>query len=426
MRKLKAIILLLIAFATQVVAQSTVHLCAGTNHNFGVPYTVGSSYNWQVQANNAIATITSGNGTEHIIMDLNNSGVFQLLVEEIDVNGCSGYDSILVEIHALPNPNIFALGPISFCEGDSVLLQVDSAYVTQNWNNGTTSIYTYADTSGNYFVNVTDANGCSNRSNTINIDVRPSPVANFIVDGICANTPSQFVNTSTISMGNIANSIWYLGNGELVNGDSLLYTYTYAGDYFTQLFVTSDYGCLDSIGKWYSIYNPPFASFEYNPFSVSTLQPEMNFVTTTSNFISVFWDFDDSTYSILSNPLHEFEDPGIYDVMLMVSDSNQCVDSVIHRITMYYDFVLFIPNTFTPDKDGINDKFGPKGIRMEKYESYEFTVFNRWGEKVFTTDKVSEQWDGVNGLLGTYTWSIIIIDELGAVRKKVGEVMLIK
>ena len=152
-----------------------------------------------------------------------------------------------------------------------------------------------------------------------------------------------------------------------MNGDSLLYTYTYAGDYFTQLFVTSDYGCLDSIGKWYSIYNPPIASFEYNPFSFSTLQPEMNFVTTTSNFISVFWDFDDSTYSILSNPLHEFEDPGIYDVMLMVSDSNQCVDSVIHRITMYYDFVLFIPNTFTPDKDGINDKFGPKGIRMEKY-----------------------------------------------------------
>ena len=63
MRKLKAIILLLIAFATQVVAQSTVHLCAGTNHNFGVPYTVGSSYNWQVQANTAIATITSGNGS---------------------------------------------------------------------------------------------------------------------------------------------------------------------------------------------------------------------------------------------------------------------------------------------------------------------------------------------------------------------------
>jgi gliding motility-associated-like protein len=426
MRKLTAIILLLIAFATQLVAQNTVHLCVGDNHNFGVPYTMGSSYNWQVQANTTSATITSGNGTEHIIMDLNNSGVFQLLVEETDVNGCIGYDSILVEIYALPNPNIFALGPISFCEGDSVLLQVDSNYVTQSWNNGTTTIYTYADTSGNYYVNVTDTNGCSNNSNAINVVVHPNPIADFIMDGICINTPSQFMNTSTVSTGNIVSSIWYLGNGDVVNGDSLLYTYTFPGDYYTQLFITSDYGCLDSIGKWYSIYNPPIASFEYNPFTVSTLQPEMNFVTTTSNFISVFWDFDDSTYSTLPNPLHEFEDPGIHDVILMVTDSNQCIDSVIHRITMYYDFVLFIPNTFTPDKDGINDKFGPKGIRMQKYESYEFTVFNRWGEKIFTTDKVSEQWNGENGITGAYTWVIIIIDELGAVRKKSGKVMLIK
>ena len=170
--------------------------------------------------------------------------------------------------------------------------------------------------------------------------MHPNPIADFIINGICANIPSQFMNTSTVSTGNIVSSIWYLGNGDVVNGDSLLYTYTFSGDYYTQLFVTSDYGCLDSIGKWYSIYNNPIASFEYNPFTVSTLQPEMNFVTTTSNFISVFWDFDDSTYSVLPNPLHEFEGPGIYDVMLMVTDSNQCIDSVMHRITMYYDFVL--------------------------------------------------------------------------------------
>jgi gliding motility-associated-like protein len=152
----------------------------------------------------------------------------------------------------------------------------------------------------------------------------------------------------------------------------------------------------------------------------------MNFVTTTSNFISVFWDFDDSTYSIFPNHLHEFEDAGTYDVWLTVADSNQCVDSVMHTIIMYYDFVLYMPNIFTPNNDGDNDSFGPQGLRMQEYESYEFTIFNRWGEKVFTTDKVSEQWDGLDVMQGTYTWSIIIIDELGAVRKKAGEVMLIK
>ena len=114
---------------------------------------------------------------------------------------------------------------------------------------------------------VTDTNGCENTSNIISINVNPKPVADFIVDGICTNIASQFINTSTVSLGNIVSSFWYLGNGEVVNGDSLLYTYTFAGDYFTQLFVTSNYGCIDSIGKFYSIYNNPIASFEYNQHS---------------------------------------------------------------------------------------------------------------------------------------------------------------
>lgn len=426
MRKLKAIILLLIAFATQVVAQSPVHLCAGTSHNFGVPYTMGSSYNWQVQGNTSIATITSGNGTEHIIMDLNNSGVFQLLVEEIDVNGCSGYDSVLVEVHALPNPNIYALGPISFCEGDSVLLQVDSSYSSQIWNNGSTAITTYADTSGGYFINVTDINGCSNTSNSINVNVSSKPVANFIVDGVCVNTPSMFVNTSTVNIGNIANSIWYLGNGEVVNGDSLLYTYTNAGDYFTQLYVTSDGGCVDSIGKSYTIFNNPKADFIYTPFTVSTLQPEMNFVTITPNYTSVFWDFDDTTFSTLPNPIYEFEQAGVYDVWLTVTDSNQCMDSVMHRITMYYDFVLHVPTAFTPNGDGDNDTFGPNGLRMEHYKEYAFYIYNQWGERIFETEDVNEWWTGADFPAEVYSWVLIITDELGAVRKKNGLVTLIK
>ena len=425
MNRLKSIILSLIAFSTQVVAQNTVHLCVGDNHNFGVPDIITSYFEWSV-SDLSLATITSGNGTEHIIMDLNNSGVFQLLVEETDENGCTGYDSVVVEIHKLPMPNIFALGPISFCEGDSVLLQVDSVYSSFLWNNNSNSIFLYADKTANYFVNVIDTNGCSNRSNIINVDVHPKPEADFIVDGICVNTASQLLNTSRVSTGDIVSSIWYLGSGEVVYGDSLLNTYTNTGDYYTELFVTSDYGCVDSVGRVYSIYNIPNASFKYNPFSVSTLQPEMNFINTTPNTTSVFWDFNDSTYSVLHNPFHEFEKAGIYDVWLTVNDSNQCIDSVMHTIIMYYDFIFHVPAAFTPNNDGDNDTFGPKGLRMEEYQSYEFIVFNRWGNKIFETNNVNEWWDGADSQHGSYAWAIVIVDELGAKRKEVGNVLLIK
>ena len=238
--------------------------------------------------------------------------------------------------------------------------------------------------------------------------------------------PSMLVSSSTVSEGNIVSSIWHFENGDIVIGDSLLYTYTLAGDYFTELFVTTNFACVDSILKFYTIYNNPIASFEYNPFTVSTLQPEINFITNTPYYSSLFWDFDDSTYSTFSNPVHEFEATGTYDVWLTVVDSNQCIDSVIHTIIMYYDFVLYMPNSFTPNNDGMNDSFGPKGIRMMEYKSYEFTVYNRWGEKVFNSNKIGDFWDGKDTQEGTFTWSILIVDELGAVRKKVGEVLLIK
>ena len=425
MNKLKLIILLIFALSIKLGAQNVVHLCIGDNHNFGVPDNPTSTFDWSV-SDPSIATIDSGNGTHHILIDLNNKGVFQLLVEEIDANGCIGYDSILVQIHNLPNPNIFAVGPTSFCEGDSVLLQVDSAYSAFLWSNNTTSIYTYADTTANYFVSVTDTNGCSNNSNSVFVNAYPSPIANFIVDGVCVNNTNKLINTSTVSIGDIVTSIWYLGNGEVIDADSVLNIYTSAGDYYTELFVTSDYGCIDSIGKLYSIYNSSIASFEYNPFTVSTLKPEMNFVTTTPNFTSVFWDFNDSVYSILPNPSHEFESPGTHDVWLTVTDSNMCIDSVMHRIIMYYDFVFHVPTAFTPNDDGDNDQFGPQGLRMEEYQSYEFTIFNRWGDRIFETTDINDWWDGADYQHGSYSWAIVILDELGALRKEFGEVLLIR
>ena len=425
MRKLKLVILLLIAFVSLLSAQNVVHLCEGDNHNFAVPLTNGSTYNWQVQ-NVSIATITSGNGTEHITIDLNNSGVFQLLVEEINVSGCSGYDSVLVEVHALPNPTIIALGPISFCYGDSVLLQVDSNYVSAIWNNGANSMFTSAYTSGNYYVTVTDSNDCVNSSNSISINVQEDVNASYEIDGICINTPITFISTSTVLNGTISSSIWYLGNGIVKNGDSISHIYNSTGNYQTYLIVESDIGCSDTISKLFSILSNPIAEFTFSPKTISTLNPDVTFTNTSINSFPVIWDFDDSSTSLFENPMHEFENPGIYNVMLTVSDTNLCVDSIVHKIIMYYDYVLYVPNTFTPNGDGENDEFGPIGLRMEKYESYQFIIYNRWGEQVFFTELVSEKWDGIDTQSGIYNWVVILKDELGEIRKETGKVLLIK
>ena len=428
MYRLKLVILIIFVFSIELNAQDA-RYCVGTSHDFGVPPTLGSIYNWQIQ-NSTIASISSGNGTEQILIDLNNTGLFQLMVEEVDANGCIGYDSVLVEIIPLPTPNIFALGPIAFCEGERVFLQVDSIYPTMIWMTNGDTISTFpeimVDTTGEYFIDVTDTNGCVGRSPSINTLQHPNPDVDFSLDGVCENIPSFFNDISVIPDDSITERIWHLGDGSLDFGDSIMHIYDLEGDYDVKLIVFSDFGCLDSLTKTITIFNQPTANFTFSPYTISTLQPEVNFVNTTFNAIPMLWDFDDSTTSVMENPNHIFEDPGLYDVKLTVIDINQCIDSISKQIIMYYDFVLYMPNSFTPNGDTHNPKFGPTGMRMEKYFSYHFIIYNQWGEKVFEAYDINDWWDGNNAIDGVYSWIIIIEDEVGKIRKEAGSVTLIK
>ena len=119
--------------------------------------------------NSNIVNIISGNGTETVVIDISNTGSFQLFVEETDINGCKGYDSIIVYVYDLPEPVIIA-SDIFFCEGDSVLLELDSLYSSVFWSDSSLENYIYVTTSGSYFATVTDTNGCSNSSESISVN----------------------------------------------------------------------------------------------------------------------------------------------------------------------------------------------------------------------------------------------------------------
>jgi gliding motility-associated-like protein len=426
LKRIKFSILFTLA-VIQLSAQTTVHLCVGdTNHNFFVPYTLGSTYQWQVQGSSSIATITSGNGTEHIKIDLNNIGVFKLVVAETDVNGCNGSDSILVEVHPVPSPIVTAIGPTDFCEGDNVRLEVDSLYTSILWNNGQTTIFTYAFTSGNYFATVTDSNGCTNSSLPIMVNMHPNPEANFTFSANCLEGPTLFTDISTIASDSLVNFIWDFGDGKIGIGNQTLHNYQNTGAHFVRLLVISSFGCKDSIRKNIQILPKPIVDFSYNPLSTTIVNPIIDFTNQSINALPTIWDFDDSTFSFLESPTHEFTYPGSFDVMLVAADSNNCTDSIEHTINIYYELLLYTPNSFTPNGDGDNDVFLPMGFRMNKYQNYQFTIFNKWGEIIFSTDKTAEGWDGANAKADVFTWVVTLTDEMGAIRKKVGQVMLIR
>lgn len=89
---------------------------------------------------------------------------------------------------------------------------------------------------------------------------------------------------------------------------------------------------------------------------------------------------------------------------------------------------LMIPNAFSPNADGKNDVFTVKSICP--ITNYSLRIFNRWGQMVFSTDRIEQSWNGaVNNALGeqgTYFYDIYAITGSGQTIRKSGDITLIK
>ncbi len=125
-------------------------------------------------------------------------------------------------------------------------------------------------------------------------------------------------------------------------------------------------------------------------------------ILTGSAVSSINWNFDDpasgsSNSSTALTPKHLFTKSGKYKVSAIVNFS--CgIDTLYQSLTIIDckdDTVvcqLFVPNIFTPNADGANDKFYP--ICNCSFEQLEWSVFNRWGELIFNTTNPNDKWDG--------------------------------
>ncbi|MGF1565680.1 MAG: choice-of-anchor L domain-containing protein [Flavobacteriales bacterium] len=101
------------------------------------------------------------------------------------------------------------------------------------------------------------------------------------------------------------------------------------------------------------------------------------------------WDFGDGSASDEANPLHTFDGLSDYQVSLQVTNAIGCTDIAYTLING--PVLLYIPNAFTPNNDGINDVFRITGSSIQRFE---IIIFNRWGEKVYESTDINQVWDG--------------------------------
>ncbi len=136
--------------------------------------------------------------------------------------------------------------------------------------------------------------------------------------------------------------------------------------------------------------NPnPNGTYNYNNPDDVFVNDLISFHDSSTNTVSWFWDFNDGSTSVNQNPYHTYDPIGTYNVMMVATSPDGCLDTAYKPINVIEG--LIVPNVFTPNGDGYNDVFK---IRNSNISEFTFRVFNRWGTQIYETNAPEIAWDG--------------------------------
>lgn len=279
---------------------------------------------------------------------------------------------------------------------------------------------------GDYTANLLSTNGCQAvAGNTIAVTLIESPKAAFTYDSYCINNPILFNNLSIVTESGQFRFLWSDDQGRNSTATSPLFTYTQPGNVSMKLKVTSLIcpALADSMIQLIAIEQP------VSPIRMQSVNAVINesLGLQARNFGSSYsWaPATGLSNATIANPTTTLIAEQEYRISIKKPSSCITVDTLLVRV---YDNRVFVPNVFSPNGDGINDKLfvNLAGVIQLQY----FRVFNRYGKIVFETGNATTGWDGRfhNTLLpmDTYVWMVEIIDSLGRVTKKTGNVTLLR
>jgi len=263
-------------------------------------------------------------------------------------NGMCAYEMDSVFIQYTVAPSVDAGINQLICTNDSLIVldgSISGGATTGQWSGGlgtfspsnTDLNATYTPTaseitSGQIALTLTTTNNgnCTSENDVVQFMFVAPPYANFSTTNNCLEKSSNFVNFSLAGYGSITQSEWLFGDGGTSSQLNPTYDYTQDGQYEVQLVVTNSNGCTDSIRKNIQIYALPVADFEFT----GTCENNQRIVSFTDNSVSSdpinswFYDFGGQGTINLADYDFEFNNPGNYTVLHIVSTVNNCSDTI--------------------------------------------------------------------------------------------------
>lgn len=386
-----------------------------------------------------VQLLASGSGvfTWSPVGNINNTGVGNPIVNpnvttryrvQLDESGCISNDSVLVRV--VDHVTLSVMNDTTICSGDAINLRISSDGFRYNWtptgninnistktpvvNPNTTTTYTVS-----AYIGSCVANG------NITVTAVPYPVVDAGDDiTIC------YGETGQLSGSHNGNSFSWSPANNLSNILTL--------NPVTNTLITRNYilAAFDNRGCPKPSYDtcvvtvlPPIYPFAGNDTVAVINQPIQLQASSAASY--VWQPATNLNNTNIANPVAVFTQPtdGFTYKVIMANEAG-CLDSAFVTIKVFKsNATIFVPSAFTPNGDGLNDYIFPTSAGIARL--HYFTIFNRAGQKVFTTTQPnSSGWDGtVNGKLqdsGVFVWLASGEDYLGFKIEAKGTITLIR
>jgi gliding motility-associated-like protein len=336
--------------------------------------------------------------------------------------GCVSHDSTYIIVYSPSVLTVSAAKPFG-CQDSTLQLTASGAY-TYSWTPAAglndsaiaNPVATLQDTT-EFYVTGTNIHGCKTLDSLhINVELHVVAIAPSPYD-TCRGIPVQL-----FASGGLYYS-WSPDAG-LSNANSSQPFATPDTSMIYLVHVSND--CFyDSAYVTVNIHQPPYVDAGPDTTIYRDTYAQLHGTTSASSY---FWN--PSTYLSDANDLNTNASPQqttLYELFATNEFGCLGVDSVLVTVEPYT--VLDIPTGFSPNGDGVNDIFHVvKYLNIDHLE--EFSVYNRWGERVFSTDNITEGWDGTfsgkPAPVGVYVWIVIAVTQEGDKVTRKGNITLIR
>ena len=330
-------------------------------------------------------TMPAGNGGTHWFYWIEDDGAFCYLIDSVELTFT---DTILIDF--TPTDAIC----YTYCDGTAGATVTGGNITTDfmfTWSTGEAGVglNNVANLcAGSYTLTATDDNGCIGE-NEVLINEPPQ----LVIDSIAARpvTCSGYCD-GEVEVYDPQAVLYSFDDGQNWQPEPLL---TGACEQYYPIRIQDAAGCLAA--GYIMVTGPPpvVADFVWNPIPADVDDPRIWFGNTSTGAQTYWWDIAGLSQTNDPSPMFEFsnKEPGQYEVCMIAWNQNLCADTICHTVIIDDVLFVYVPNSFTPDGDNINETWG-MSTNIDAITSCELRVFDRWGQVVFKSEDYHEFWNG--------------------------------